>query len=151
MNFEEERFLLCKQSGKKSQVLPDSLKEGSSPPSLCEFRLDEKFLLDPQLICIGSKIGEGAHGKVYKGKYVYVLQGFMFCSAKFSSEGSVGIPYLKILVQTSEIFEFPYWETQKVLWKTNIMNLKSFSPLEVMHTHTKRVRISFRVLPLLLK
>lgn len=73
MNFEEERFLLCKQSGKKSQVLPDSLKEGSSPPSLCEFRLDEKFLLDPQLICIGSKIGEGAHGKVYKGKYVYVL------------------------------------------------------------------------------
>lgn len=69
MNIEEEQFLLCKQSGKKSQVLPDSLKEGSSPPSLCEFLLDEKFLLDPQLIYIGSKIGEGAHGKVYKGKY----------------------------------------------------------------------------------
>lgn len=69
MSFEDEQFLLYKQSGKKSQVLPDSLKEGVSPPPPCEFRLDERFLIDPQLISVGSKIGEGAHGKVYKGKY----------------------------------------------------------------------------------
>lgn len=69
MSSEEEQFLLYKQSGKKSQVLPDSVKEGVSPPSPCEFRLDERFLIDPQLICVGSKIGEGAHGKVYKGMY----------------------------------------------------------------------------------
>lgn len=69
MSFEEEQFLLYKQSGKKSQVLPDSRKEDVSPPSPCEFRLDERFLIDPQLISVGSKIGEGAHGKVYKGKY----------------------------------------------------------------------------------
>lgn len=69
MSFEDEQFLLYKQSGKKSQVLPDSLKEGVSPPPPCEFRLDERFLIDPQLISVGSKIGEGAHGKVYKGNY----------------------------------------------------------------------------------
>eukprot|EP00262_Sarcandra_glabra_P015968 TRINITY_DN5042_c0_g3_i1.p1 TRINITY_DN5042_c0_g3~~TRINITY_DN5042_c0_g3_i1.p1 ORF type:complete len:366 (-),score=63.54 TRINITY_DN5042_c0_g3_i1:86-1183(-) len=33
------------------------------------FEIDEKFLLDPKLLFVGSKIGEGAHGKVYEGKY----------------------------------------------------------------------------------
>lgn len=69
MNLEEEQFLLCKQSGKKSQVLPDSSKEGLSASSVSEFKLAEHLLIDPQLLYIGSKIGEGAHGKVYQGKY----------------------------------------------------------------------------------
>ncbi|KAH9300743.1 hypothetical protein KI387_012326, partial [Taxus chinensis] len=69
MNLEEEQFLLCKQSGKKSQVLPDSTKEGLSASSVSEIKLAEQLLLDPQLLYIGSKIGEGAHGKVYQGKY----------------------------------------------------------------------------------
>ncbi|PKA66842.1 Serine/threonine-protein kinase HT1 [Apostasia shenzhenica] len=31
--------------------------------------IDEKFLIDPKDLFIGAKIGEGAHGKVYEGKY----------------------------------------------------------------------------------
>ncbi|CAH9103123.1 unnamed protein product [Cuscuta europaea] len=31
--------------------------------------IDERVLVDPKLIYIGSKIGEGAHGKVYQGRY----------------------------------------------------------------------------------
>ena len=30
--------------------------------------IDEKVLIDPRLLFIGAKIGEGAHGKVYEGK-----------------------------------------------------------------------------------
>lgn len=37
--------------------------------SLPEFDIDEKLLIDPKLLFVGSKIGEGAHGKVYEGKY----------------------------------------------------------------------------------
>eukprot|EP01018_Ginkgo_biloba_P032106 Gb_01104 [translate_table: standard] len=69
MSFEEEQFLLCKQLGKKSQVLPDSPKDALSAPSVCQFTLDENYLIDPQMLYVGSKIGEGAHGKVYEGKY----------------------------------------------------------------------------------
>lgn len=31
--------------------------------------LDPKWLIDPRLLFVGSKIGEGAHAKVYAGKY----------------------------------------------------------------------------------
>lgn len=31
--------------------------------------LDESLLVDPRLLFIGSKVGEGAHGKVYEGRY----------------------------------------------------------------------------------
>ncbi|KAG1338140.1 putative serine/threonine-protein kinase STY13 [Cocos nucifera] len=42
-------------------------RNGTVPaPSL---DIDEKLLIDPRLLYIGSKIGEGAHGKVYEGKY----------------------------------------------------------------------------------
>lgn len=30
--------------------------------------IDENLLIDPKLLYIGAKIGEGAHGKVYQGK-----------------------------------------------------------------------------------
>ena len=33
-----------------------------------EFNLDAKWLIDPQLLFVGPKIGEGAHAKVYEGK-----------------------------------------------------------------------------------
>ncbi|WCJ27824.1 Protein kinase superfamily protein [Euphorbia peplus] len=33
------------------------------------FVIDEGLLVDPKLLFIGSKIGEGAHGKVYEGRY----------------------------------------------------------------------------------
>ncbi|KAG6580432.1 Serine/threonine-protein kinase STY13, partial [Cucurbita argyrosperma subsp. sororia] len=31
--------------------------------------IDDNLLVDPKLLFIGSKIGEGAHGKVYEGRY----------------------------------------------------------------------------------
>ncbi|GER29512.1 kinase family protein [Striga asiatica] len=34
-----------------------------------EFTLDPKWLVDPKLLLVGPKIGEGAHAKVYEGKY----------------------------------------------------------------------------------
>lgn len=30
--------------------------------------IDDSLLVDPRLLFIGSKIGEGAHGKVYEGR-----------------------------------------------------------------------------------
>ncbi|KAK9289697.1 hypothetical protein L1049_007856 [Liquidambar formosana] len=35
-----------------------------------EFSIDDNLLVDPNLLFIGSKIGEGAHGKVYEGRSV---------------------------------------------------------------------------------
>ncbi|XP_010251057.1 PREDICTED: serine/threonine-protein kinase HT1-like [Nelumbo nucifera] len=34
-----------------------------------EFRLDAKWLIDPKHLFVGPRIGEGAHAKVYEGKY----------------------------------------------------------------------------------
>lgn len=36
--------------------------------SQTEFDLDPKLLIDPKLLLVGPKIGEGAHAKVYEGK-----------------------------------------------------------------------------------
>lgn len=33
-----------------------------------ELSVDERVLVDPRRLFIGSKIGEGAHGKVYEGR-----------------------------------------------------------------------------------
>ncbi|XP_051130504.1 serine/threonine-protein kinase STY13 isoform X3 [Andrographis paniculata] len=38
----------------------------TAPVDLC---IDERVLVDPKSLFIGSKIGEGAHGKVYQGRY----------------------------------------------------------------------------------
>ncbi|KAF8378221.1 hypothetical protein HHK36_029560 [Tetracentron sinense] len=37
--------------------------------SVEEFYLDPKWLIDPKHLFVGPRIGEGAHGKVYEGKY----------------------------------------------------------------------------------
>ncbi|KAF8397119.1 hypothetical protein HHK36_016026 [Tetracentron sinense] len=34
-----------------------------------QFQIDENLLIDPELLFVGSKIGQGAHGKVYEGRY----------------------------------------------------------------------------------
>ncbi|XP_075660684.1 serine/threonine-protein kinase STY13 isoform X1 [Castanea sativa] len=34
-----------------------------------EFKLDAKWLIDPKHLFVGPRIGEGAHAKVYEGKY----------------------------------------------------------------------------------
>lgn len=77
---------------KGAQVLPESLRDAGtredlygnrmglgSPnfahsPSLGQspgrdFRIDERWLIDPKLLFVGPRIGEGGHGKVYEGKY----------------------------------------------------------------------------------
>eukprot|EP01018_Ginkgo_biloba_P018974 Gb_14607 [translate_table: standard] len=44
-------------------------KDALSALSVCQFTLDKNYLIDPQPLYVGSKIGEGAHEKVYEGKY----------------------------------------------------------------------------------
>lgn len=46
------------------------MESGSGFFSLEEFQLDPKFNIDPKLLFVGPRIGEGAHAKVYEGKYV---------------------------------------------------------------------------------
>ncbi|XP_078436468.1 serine/threonine-protein kinase STY13-like [Wolffia australiana] len=41
----------------------------STDNSCDPFEIDESLLIDPRLLFVGPKIGEGAHGKVYKGRY----------------------------------------------------------------------------------
>ncbi|KAG4992853.1 hypothetical protein AAZX31_09G253800 [Glycine max] len=45
-----------------------SVRENGSLAST-QLTVDENLLVDPKLLFIGSKIGEGAHGKVYEGRY----------------------------------------------------------------------------------
>lgn len=55
----------CSPSGTRSGS--GSGRNGTAESSLSG--IDEKVLMEPRLLFIGAKIGEGAHGKVYKGKY----------------------------------------------------------------------------------
>ncbi|KAG6488378.1 hypothetical protein ZIOFF_049621 [Zingiber officinale] len=45
------------------------MESGNGFFPLEECRLDPKWLIDPKLLFVGPKIGEGAHAKVYEGKY----------------------------------------------------------------------------------
>ncbi|KAL6997097.1 hypothetical protein U1Q18_007219 [Sarracenia purpurea var. burkii] len=45
------------------------MESGNGFYSVDEFRLDSKWLIDPQYLFVGPRIGEGAHAKVYEGKY----------------------------------------------------------------------------------
>lgn len=77
---------------KVARVLPESPKDGlqagrdedsclamGSPVSIHspglmqspahEFPTDDKWMIDPKLLFVGPRIGGGAHGKVYEGKY----------------------------------------------------------------------------------
>nr|XP_043607700.1 serine/threonine-protein kinase STY13-like [Erigeron canadensis] len=42
---------------------------GNGPFCVGEFYLETKWLIDPKHLFVGPKIGEGAHAKVYEGKY----------------------------------------------------------------------------------
>lgn len=67
---------------KATRVLPEGTKAvglyteqeaGQSPKSMqsptYNLQVEDKWLIDPKLLFVGPKIGEGAHGKVYEGKY----------------------------------------------------------------------------------
>ncbi|KAL2608835.1 hypothetical protein R1flu_027408 [Riccia fluitans] len=66
-----------KETARGARVLPESPRNGygdvGSPGSnngVGEFSLEERWLINPALLFVGAKIGEGAHGKVYQGKYL---------------------------------------------------------------------------------
>ena len=40
--------------------------------------IDQNLLIDPKLLFIGNKIGEGAHGEVYKGRLVLLMKAELF-------------------------------------------------------------------------
>ncbi|GMP33871.1 hypothetical protein CsSME_00006997 [Camellia sinensis var. sinensis] len=45
------------------------MESGNGFYSVDEFRLDSKWLIDPKHLFVGPRIGQGAHAKVYEGKY----------------------------------------------------------------------------------
>lgn len=82
MNLEEEEdeFLLDQQLQSNFELQSDRPKDlglqagnvgGGSRFSMDThlLKLDEKLLIDAQFLFVGAKIGEGAHGKVYQGRY----------------------------------------------------------------------------------
>jgi serine/threonine protein kinase len=75
----DEKALSRKETARGARVLPESQRtygrqvHNDSPGSdkkSGEFSLEEKWIIDPTLLFVGPKIGEGAHGKVYEGKYL---------------------------------------------------------------------------------
>lgn len=59
----------------EQQVLRNSVEAERKPVNqngsitAQQLTIDDNLLVDPKLLFIGSKIGEGAHGKVYEGRY----------------------------------------------------------------------------------
>ena len=63
------------EEGKYAKSVPRNSVEGdpklisqNGSITATQLTIDESLLVDPMLLFIGSKIGEGAHGKVYKGR-----------------------------------------------------------------------------------
>lgn len=50
-------------------ILHKQMESGGRFYSVDEFNLDPKWLVDPKHLYVGPRIGEGAHAKVYEGKY----------------------------------------------------------------------------------
>ena len=59
------------------ELEPNSVSQNGSITA-SQLTIDENLLVDPRLLLIGAKIGEGAHGKVYEGRSVSLLS-FFFC------------------------------------------------------------------------
>ncbi|EFJ09179.1 hypothetical protein SELMODRAFT_160379 [Selaginella moellendorffii] len=76
MASEDDRYFSRKELAKGSRVLPEidesylsisvDRLDGGAP---CKLDVDERWIIDPRMLLVGSKLGEGAHGKVYEGKY----------------------------------------------------------------------------------
>lgn len=58
----------CVKGDRRSVEGVSSKGSSNGPTDLC---IDEKVLVDPKSLFIGTKIGEGAHGKVYQGRSVW--------------------------------------------------------------------------------
>jgi len=57
------------RGGEEGQYSTKSVTQNGSVTASSQLSIDENLLVDPKLLFIGSKIGEGAHGKVYEGRY----------------------------------------------------------------------------------
>lgn len=57
------------ESKSKSKSKSNS-QNGNGSITIQPLTIDENLLVDPKQLFIGSKIGEGAHGKVYEGRSV---------------------------------------------------------------------------------
>lgn len=58
-----------KSCSKNSRNNSASSRNSSGSNSVQQFSIDDKLTIDPKLLSVRTKIGEGAHGKVYEGKY----------------------------------------------------------------------------------
>jgi hypothetical protein len=58
------------RGGEEGQYSTKSVTQNGSVTASSQLSIDENLLVDPKLLFIGSKIGEGAHGKVYEGRSV---------------------------------------------------------------------------------
>lgn len=58
------------RGGEEGQYSTNSVTQNGSVTASSQLSIDENLLVDPKLLFIGSKIGEGAHGKVYEGRSV---------------------------------------------------------------------------------
>lgn len=71
-----ERFRGGEEEEYKHQVLRRSvdvetnLVSQNGSITIPQLTIDDNLLVDPKVLFIGSKIGEGAHGKVYEGRLV---------------------------------------------------------------------------------
>lgn len=63
----EEKEYENSSVGLKSKSARQSIGSTEDEP----LTIDESLLIDPKLLFIGSKIGEGAHGIVYEGRSVW--------------------------------------------------------------------------------
>jgi len=63
----EEKEYENSSVGLKSKSVRQSIGSIEDEP----LTIDESLLIDPKLLFIGSKIGEGAHGRVYEGRSVW--------------------------------------------------------------------------------
>ena len=57
-----------KKERKEEESVGKKMESGSRFYSADDFRLDAKWLIDPKLLFVGPRIGEGAHAEVYEGK-----------------------------------------------------------------------------------
>lgn len=58
------------RGGEEGQYSTKSVTQNGSMAASSQLSIDENLLVDPKLLFIGTKIGEGAHGKVYEGRSV---------------------------------------------------------------------------------
>ncbi|KAK1563755.1 hypothetical protein Q3G72_032390 [Acer saccharum] len=62
---EQEQHDLRRSVGGESR----RVRQQNGSITVPELTIDQNLLVDPKLLFIGNKIGEGAHGKVYEGRY----------------------------------------------------------------------------------